>query len=539
MTDGNGTLPWWQTGIIYQIYPLSFQDSDGDGLGDLPGILRRIDYLAGLNVAAIWLSPVFPSPMRDFGYDVADYTSIHPRFGTLSDFDRLLAGLHGRGMKLILDLVPNHTSDQHPWFLESRSSRDNPRRNWYLWRDPAPGGGPPNNWLSFFGGPAWTFDETTGQYYLHQFTPEQPELNLRHPAVLEALLDAMRFWLDRGVDGFRVDVPWLLIKDAEFRDEPENPAWDGIAPHGRLLHVHTANQPELHAIIRAMRAVVDDYPGERVLIGETNVPEEELVKYYGAARDEFHLPFNFRLIYASWNAGEIQRLVETYEAILPQGAWPAWVLGNHDQPRIASRIGPDAARVAVMLLLTLRGTPTCYYGDELGMKNGVIPRNRIRDPQALNQPGISGVFNRDAARTPLPWDTSPNAGFAPEGTQPWLPLGQDWPMRNVACQSDDPCSMLAFFRTLTALRQRHPALNQGDYKGVETVADGVFAYTRTAGAERLLIVLDFAGCEYLLDLGALADGAEILLSTGMRRAGRVELRRLRLLANEGLVLKIS
>lgn len=538
MTDGNGALAWWQTGIIYQIYPLSFQDSDGDGIGDLPGILRRLDYLAGLNVAAIWLSPVFPSPMRDFGYDVAGYTAIHPWFGTLSDFDRLLAGLHGRGMKLILDLVPNHTSDQHPWFLESRGSRDNPRRDWYLWRDPAPGGGPPNNWLSFFGGPAWTFDETTGQYYLHQFTPEQPELNLRHPAVLEALLDAMRFWLDRGVDGFRVDVPWLLIKDAEFRDEPENPNWDGSDPHGRLLHVHTAHQPELHAIVRAMRAVVDGYPGERVLIGETNVPDEELVKYYGAARDEFHLPFNFRLIYARWNAREIRRLVETCEAILPQGAWPAWVLGNHDQPRIASRAGPGLTRVAAMLLLTLRGTPTCYYGDELGMENAVIPRERVRDPQALNQPAISGVFNRDSARTPLPWDASPNAGFAPEGVEPWLPLGEDWPARNVARQSDDPRSMLTFFRTLTALRQRNPALNQGDYEGVETAADGVFAYTRTAGAERLLIVLDFAGCEHLLDLGELADGAEILLSTGMRRAGRVDLRRLRLLANEGLVLRM-
>ncbi|QXP84377.1 alpha-amylase family glycosyl hydrolase [Methylococcus sp. Mc7] len=538
MTDGNGPLAWWQTGIIYQIYPLSFQDSDGDGIGDLPGILRRLDYLAGLNVAAVWLSPVFPSPMRDFGYDVAGYTAIHPWFGTLSDFDRLLAGLHDRVMKLILDLVPNHTSDQHPWFLESRGSRDNPRRDWYLWRDPAPGGGPPNNWLSFFGGPAWTFDETTGQYYLHQFTPEQPELNLRHPAVLEALLDAMRFWLDRGVDGFRIDVPWLLIKDAEFRDEPENPNWDGSDPHGRLLHVHTAHQPELHAIVRAMRAVVDGYPGERVLIGETNVPDEELVKYYGAARDEFHLPFNFRLIYARWNAREIRRLVETCEAILPQGAWPAWVLGNHDQPRVASRAGPGLTRVATMLLLTLRGTPTCYYGDELGMENAVIPRERVRDPQALNQPAISGVFNRDSARTPLPWDASPNAGFAPEGVEPWLPLGEDWPATNVARQSDDPRSMLTFFRTLTALRQRNPALNQGDYEGVETAADGVFAYTRTAGAERLLIVLDFAGCEHLLDLGELADEAEILLSTGMRRAGRVDLRRLRLLANEGLVLRM-
>lgn len=532
------TLPaWWQSGIIYQIYPLSFQDGNGDGMGDLPGIRRRLDYLASLNVDGIWLSPVFPSPMRDFGYDVADYTGIHPWFGTLEDFDGLLDDLHGRGIKLILDLVPNHTSDRHPWFLESRGSRDDPRRDWYLWRDPAPDGGPPNNWLSFFGGPAWTFDEATGQYYLHHFTPEQPELNLRNPAVLEALLDAMRFWLDRGVDGFRVDVPWLLIKDAEFRDEPENPAWDGLDPHGRLIHVHTAHRPELHAIVRAMRAVIDGYPGDRVLIGETNVPDEELVKYYGTARDEFHLPFNFRLIYARWNAREIRRLVKTYEAILPQDGWPNWVLGNHDQPRIASRAGPGQARVAAMLLLTLRGTPTCYYGDELGMENTAIPRERVRDPQALNQPGISGVFNRDSARTPLPWDGSANAGFAPDSVEPWLPLGEDWPVRNVAGQSQDPHSMLSFFRKLTALRRRTPALTNGDYTAVDTAADDVFAYTRASGAERILVVLNLGGNDRLLDLSQLGDGAEILLNTGMQRSGRVELCRLRLLANEGLVLR--
>jgi alpha-glucosidase len=537
MKNMNPPLAWWQSGILYQIYPLSFQDGNGDGIGDLPGIRRRLDYLASLNINGIWLSPIFPSPMRDFGYDVADYTGIHPWFGTLEDFDSLLDDLHARGMKLILDLVPNHTSDRHPWFLESRGSRDNPRRDWYLWRDPAPDGGPPNNWLSFFGGPAWTSDEATGQYYLHQFTPEQPELNLRNPAVLEALRDAMRFWLDRGVDGFRVDVPWLLIKDAEFRDEPDNPAWNGLDPHGRLLHVHTAHQPGLHAIVRAMRAVTDGYPGDRVLIGETNVPDEELVKYYGAALDEFHLPFNFRLIYARWNAREIRQLVETYEALLPQGAWPTWVLGNHDQPRIASRAGPGQARVAAMLLLTLRGTPTCYYGDELGMENVAIPRDRMLDPQALCQPGAAGVFNRDSARTPLPWDGSPNAGFAPDGVEPWLPLGDDWPVRNVAGQSQEPHSMLSFFRKLTALRRRTPALTSGNYTTVDTAADDVFAYTRASGAERILVVLNLGGNDHLLDLSPLGDGAEILLNTGMQRSGRVELRRLRLLANEGLVLR--
>jgi alpha-glucosidase len=267
---------WWQTDIIYQIYPRSYQDTNQDGVGDLPGILQRLDYVKSLNIGAIWLSPINPSPMHDFGYDVADYCDVHPLFGTLEDFDRLLEGVHARGMKLILDLVPNHTSDEHVWFQESRGSRDNPKRDWYIWQDPAADGGPPNNWTSFFGGPAWTLDEHTGQYYLHQFVKQQPELNYRNPAVMQAMLDQMRFWLDRGVDGFRVDVIWLMIKDELLRDEPDDPAWDRVNPHARLLHIHTADQPEVHDLIRQMRALLDAYD-DRMMVGEIYLPNQQLM----------------------------------------------------------------------------------------------------------------------------------------------------------------------------------------------------------------------------------------------------------------------
>ena len=436
---------WWQSGIIYQIYPRSFQDTNGDGIGDLAGILRRLDYLKSLNVTCLWLSPIYPSPMHDFGYDVANYTAINPMFGTMADFDLLLAETHRREMKLILDLVPNHTSDEHAWFVESRGGRNSPKRDWYIWRDPAPGGGPPNNWLSFFGGPAWTYDASSGQYYLHQFLKQQPELNYRNPAVLEAMLGEMRFWLERGVDGFRVDVIWLMIKDARFRDEPIAPNWDGVTPHQSLEHIYTGNQPEVHELIRAMRQLLDEYD-ERVMVGEIYMPNHELVAYYGANLDECHLPFNFQLINARWQAQAVRQLVDQYEVALPPGAWPNWVLSNHDQHRMATRIGAAQVRVATLLLLTLRGTPTCYYGDEIGMVDVPIPPEFLQDPQAVNQPEIAELVGRDPGRTPMQWDTSPNAGFAPAGVRTWLPLAADYTTCNVAVQAADLTSMLSFFR---------------------------------------------------------------------------------------------
>ncbi len=336
-------LPWWQTAIIYQIYPRSFSDSNGDGVGDLSGITSRLDYLPELGVDAIWISPIFKSPMKDFGYDIADYQAIEPLFGSMADFDDLLASAHARGLRVILDFVPNHTSDQHPWFLASRSSKTDPKRDWYLWRDPAPDGGPPNNWLSEFGGSAWQFDEHTGQYYYHAFLAAQPDLNWRNPAVVEAMHDVLRFWLRKGVDGFRVDVIWLLIKDAEFRDNPPNPDYGpGKPPHQKLIPLYTTDMPEVHQVIAGMRRVVDEFQ-DRLLIGEIYLPIDRLVTYYGHDLDGAHLPFNFSLLNTAWDGQKIAKLVSDYEAALPHGGWPNWVLGNHDQPRIASRVGAGAS----------------------------------------------------------------------------------------------------------------------------------------------------------------------------------------------------
>lgn len=530
---------WWQKGVIYQIYPRSYQDSNDDGIGDLPGIIRRMDYIQSLNVDAVWLSPIYPSPMHDFGYDVADYTGIHPLFGTMDDFDRLVDETHTRGLKLILDLVPNHTSDAHRWFVESRSSRDNAKRDWYIWRDPAPDGGPPNNWLSFFGGPAWTFDDITGQYYLHQFVTQQPELNYRNPQVLPAMLDVMRFWLDKGVDGFRVDVIWLMLKDDQFRDEAPNRDWDGVKPFDGLRHIHTANLPGVHRIIRQMRSVLDEYD-ERMMVGEIYLPNEELVKYYGRNDDECHLPFNFQLINLDWDARAIRTAVDAYEDVLPPDGWPNWVLGNHDQHRVASRVGPDRARVANMLLLTLRGTPTTYYGEEIAMQNVPIPPEFVQDPPAVNQPEIAHLIGRDPERTPMQWDSLPNAGFASEGTTPWLPLGADYALRNVAVQESDPTSMLSLYRALTRLRRTEPALHIGDYASLDVGPDDIYAFLRTTpGADRFLIVLNFGSESLTLNASHVAPAADIAVSTDMLRRGKVDLKKLSVNPNDGLVLRLS
>jgi alpha-glucosidase len=535
MTDD---LLWWQKGIIYQIYPRSYQDTNSDGVGDIPGIIQRLDYVKSLNVKAIWLSPIYPSPMHDFGYDVADYTGIHPMFGTMTDFDRLLAEAHARGLKLILDLVPNHTSDAHAWFQESRASRDNPKRDWYIWHDPAPDGGPPNNWLSFFGGPAWTFDEKTGQYYLHQFVSQQPELNYRNPRVLAAMLDVMRFWLDKGVDGFRVDVIWLMLKDDQFRDEPPNPDWDGKWPFMGLQHIYTGNVPGVHNIIRQMRAVLDEYD-ERMMVGEIYMENEGLVEYYGQDADECHLPFNFQLIQIPWEARTVREAVDAYEAALPPDGWPNWVLGNHDQQRTATRVGLAQARVANMLLLTLRGTPTTYYGEEIGMENVPIPPEFVQDPPAVNQPEIAHIVGRDPERTPMQWDASDNAGFAPEGVTPWLPVAPDFAARNVAVQENEPRSMLQLYRALTRLRRYEPALHAGAYSSIDSGPETVFVYHRTApGADEFLIVLNFGDQRHSLDLSHVAGEAEIAVATDTRRDGSVNLKDLAVGANEGLVLRL-
>ncbi len=478
---------WWKTGVIYQIYPRSFQDSNGDGIGDLNGIRDRLDYLAELGVDAIWISPFYKSPMADCGYDVADYCSVDPVFGTMADFEALIEEAHARGLKLILDFVPNHTSDQHPWFVESRSSRDNPKRDWYIWRDAKPDGSVPNNWLSNFGGNAWEWDEATGQYYYHAFLKEQPDLNWRNPEVREAMYEAMRFWLHLGVDGFRVDVLWHLMKDPDFRDDPVNPAYTPEQPQKRQqLRINSADHPDIHDVIREMRSVLDAFP-ERVLIGEIYLPYERLMAYYGRDLSGAHLPFNFQLIRTQWTAEAIAGLVAQYEELLPRGGWPNWVLGNHDNPRIATRVGEERARGAALLLLTLRGTPTLYYADELGMPDVPIPADQVADNWALREPGIN--IGRDPERTPMQWDASAYAGFST--ASPWLPLSQDWPTRNVARMAAEPGSMLALYKELLRFRRESSALTLGSYRQFHCDRN-VFGFFREDGDERLLMLINFS-----------------------------------------------
>jgi alpha-glucosidase len=527
------THEWWQRGIIYQIYPRSFMDQNGDGVGDLPGVLARLDYLQWLGVDALWLSPIYPSPLADFGYDISDYCDIHPLFGTRAHFDRLLAEAHCRGLKVILDFVPNHTSDRHPWFVESRSGRASPKRDWYIWRNPAPGGGPPNNWLSNFGGSAWEYDPTSGQYYYHAFLKEQPDLNWRNPAVRSAMHDVLRFWLDRGVDGFRVDVIWHIVKDDQFRDNPRNPGYrPGQNPHHELLATYTADQPEVHDLIAEMRHVLDSYDG-RMLVGEIYLPVERLVTYYGEGGSGVHMPFNFQLILLPWNAHTIAEAVRSYEAALPSYGWPNWVLGNHDNPRIASRVGVAQARVAAVLLLTLRGTPTLYYGDEIGMHDVPIPPELVQDPFEKNVPGLG--LGRDPERTPMQWDAGPGAGFTTG--HPWLPVAGDYRSVNVAVQRDDPRSLLSLYRRLIALRRAEPALAVGSYTPVPAGEDLV-AYLRQQGPRRFLVVLNFDSRPQTFDLGRVAASGRVALSTQPNRAGEQVCGSLALRSDEGVVVEL-
>jgi alpha-glucosidase len=431
----------------------------------------------------------------------------------MADFDALIAAAHAKGLKVILDFVPNHTSKQHPWFRESRSSRDNPKRDWYIWREGKADGSPPNNWISQFGGPAWTRDEATGQFYLHSFLPEQPDLNWRNPEVREAMFDVLRFWIKRGVDGFRVDVIWLLIKDEALRDNPVNPGYQPTQrEHQRLLSVHNCDQPEVHHVIAGMRAVLD-HDSDRVLIGEIYLPMERLVAYYGQDLSGAHLPFNFQLIQTAWSPPAIAKLVDEYEAALPAGGWPNWVLGNHDQPRIAARVGVAQARIAALLLLTLRGTPTMYYGDELGVGKVHIPHDAVQDPWEKNEPGLG--LGRDPARTPMAWDATANAGFSE--VSPWLPLDPQSRTRNVEACRKDKGSILCFYRELLALRRRCSALHSGGFRliGVEGEA---LVYERADERESIVVCLNFGASPQQVRLPAHFAKAKVLISTDGERA---------------------
>jgi len=474
--------PWWKNAVVYQIYPRSFLDTDGDGVGDLEGVRRRLEHLVWLGVDALWLSPVFRSPMADFGYDVSDYCDIDPVFGDLDALDALVADAHRLGLKVILDWVPNHSSDQHPWFVESRSSRDNPRRNWYVWRDPAPDGGPPNNWIrSWSDQPAWTFDETTGQYYLHCFLSEQPDLNWAEPAVEAAMHDVLTFWLDRGIDGFRMDVIHLIGKDPLLPDDPPDLA--------ALSHVPLNDRPETHVLLRQMRQLLDGYDGDRMAVGEVYLLDTHRVATYLGDGDELHLAFNFPPLFAKWNAGKWRRQIEIAAAEHdPLGAWPTWVLSNHDNRRHRTRYGSEArARAAAVMLLTLRGTPFLYAGEELALEDAVIPTERVVDPGG-----------RDGCRAPLPWDATPGHGWPVD--DPWLPWPPDAATRNVATLQADPASVLHLYRRILAARRASAALHAGDLVLLDDLPEGMLGYRRSSGDDVRVVLINFTDAAVTIDL---------------------------------------
>jgi alpha-glucosidase len=502
---------WWQDGVLYQIYPRSFADSDGDGHGDLQGIRERLGHLERLGVSGLWLNPTAPSPNADWGYDVSDYCDVHPDFGSLADMDALLADAHAAGIRVLLDLVPNHTSDRHPWFAESRSGRDNPKADWYVWADPKPDGSPPNNWVSMFGGPAWEYEPRRGQYYLRNFTTRQPDLNWWCDDVREEFDRILRFWLDRGVDGFRIDVCQAIVKDRHLRDNPpatpddrENVRLRGQKPH------YSMNRPEVHDVLRRWRALCDTYPHGPILLGETNTHDlEGLARYYGEHRsDELHMAFNFPFMSRPFEPAAIRDVIERTEATLPPHAQPVWTTSNHDASRFVSRwCGDDRhkVRLALMLLLSLRGTPLLYYGDELGLPDVPVPAQAARDPLADGT--LPGKDGRDPCRTPMPWDASQHFGFvsppaASGAAAPWLPAG-DRAGRTVADQEADRDSVLHLTRALIALRAAEPGLRRAPVRFVEA-GDDVLAFDRGS----LRVILNFSDREHPL------SGGDPVLATG-------------------------
>lgn len=538
-------LKWWQKAVFYQIYPRSFADGNRDGIGDFNGMIDRLDYLKSLGIDALWLSPHYPSPQFDCGYDISDYQGVNPEYGSLDDFKRFLEGAHQRGLRVILDLVLNHTSDQHPWFIESSSSRDNPKRDWYIWRD-GKEGGPPNNWYSTFGGLAWELNEKTGQYYYHYFFKEQPDLNWRNPEVKKAMWDAVRFWLELGVDGFRLDAIGTIFEDPAlpdhrskeslydlYREAFANPDLiPQMEARFKELFQYQSDLPEVHDLMRELRALVDSYP-ERMLVGET-----EEISYYGQNDDELNLVFNFPLMNTSkLTPGHVLANQEKRLAALPSFAWPCNTLGNHDSPRVKSRYGDGQnddvlARVWLALVLTLRGTPFLYNGEEIGMTNLLLHDIRLlRDNvgtffykaaiQELGLPpeqavALAGSNSRDQCRTPIQWANQPNAGFSPEGVQTWLPVNPNYAAGiNVADQEKNPGSLLNFYRNMIQLRKQTPVLISGDYLPLSAKDDDYLAFLRQSPTEhqKCLVILNFSEHKRPLSLNLKASKVRCLYSS--------------------------
>ena len=487
---------WWRDGIIYQIYPRSFADSNNDGIGDLPGITNKLDYLDDLGVDAIWLSPIYPSPDVDFGYDVADYTGIDPKFGTMADFEKLVREAKKRNIHVIMDLVLNHTSDQHPWFIASKESEENPYHDWYLWLYPKSDGEPPNNWAAIFGGSGWEYDPELGQYYYHMFYKEQPDLNWRNPDVHQAMLDVFRFWLGKGVDGFRLDVFNAYFKDAAFRD---NPPKLGIRAFDRQQHIHDASQPEMYPLLGEIRTILDEHTGGYV-VGETFLADTAQTATY-CGKDKLHAAFNFEFAENRWHPKRFLDSAQKWYAALEEDAWPNNFLSNHDMIRAASRycFGEDdrRAKVALAMLLTFKGTPFIYYGEEIGMRD--IP---IRKKSDVLDP-IGKTFwplhkGRDGCRAPMQWTAGKNAGFS--DAKPWLPVNQDYLERNVVNQAAQPDSLLLFFKALAALRKSEPALQSGDFKALTEDPHTYLAFERSLDDDRLVVLLNFSSREVQADL---------------------------------------
>ncbi len=476
------------------MYPLSFADSNGDGYGDIRGIIDHLDYLNNgnsdsLGITALWLSPIYLSPMADWGYDVADHTAIDPRFGTMADFDELLEKAHERGVKLLLDFVPNHTSELHKWFTQSRASQDNPKRDWYIWADPGKDGGYPNNWVSYFGGPAWSLDKKTGQYYLHTFLPQQPDLNWRNADVRDAMFDVLRFWLNKGVDGFRTDAVMGLVKDDQLRDDAPNPNWRaGVNdPGDEFIRIHSSGQRELSNVLGSFCDVLAEKEN-KFLLSEAYLNVPGLHKMYGACvRHPVHAPFNFNLIGLPWSAVAYRDFIDSYEAILGPEDWPNYVLGNHDRHRLVSRLGPERARLMAVLEMTMRGLAVVYYGEELGLPDTPIGPTEVRDPWEQRVTGRG--YGRDPERTPMPWNSENGGGFT--DATPWLPMGSASASLNVESERRDPESSLNLYQHLIHLRAESPALIEGDYRSVDLGNGYVYGYVRETERQKFLVMLNF------------------------------------------------
>lgn len=533
-------VSWFRNTVLYQIYPRSFFDATGDGVGDLRGITERLHYLAGeddsLGVGAIWLSPFYPSPMADFGYDVTDYTGVDPLFGTLEDFKRLLDEAHLRGLKVIIDFIPNHTSDQHPWFQESKKDKQSPRRNWYIWRDGKPEGGPPNNWLSVFGGSAWEYDEETGQYYLHSFLKEQPDLNWENAGVREAMKHALQFWLNLGVDGFRVDAVYWLSKDPEFRDDPPK---DNVSPEQKpydsLVHAHSKEGPKLYEYLRFITNVVKAYR-DRFVIVEASSPLEggkrTYVELYENTDPTICAPFNFDGLFTPWKASEFKKMLHDFQKHMHADYVPVYSFGNHDQPRIRSRINSSAARALAVIQLTLPGMPVIYYGDEIGMENGDIGPEDIHDPSEILVPGLG--LGRDPERTPLQWDDSNYAGFSQ--VKPWLPVHEAYVQTNIAREQGDPTSYLSLYKRLILFRKHSEALRYGSYNPIE-IHEDVLCYERKVGDNIVVVAVNFSDQDLTIEHESLY-GTFALSSYADTTVGPVY-GSVRLRGNEAVILRVD